>query len=491
MKQFISRRTILRGAGVALTLPFMESLLPRTVSAADAVVPIRYMPIYLPNGAPEFWVPDGTLTSWNLGSILAPLADLKAKVSVIKNLENGSAFNKSGDLAYVEPSHGRQSGAWLTSVDPASVKARLKTTQEANGVSVDQIMAAHAAFKGKTPIDSLQIGLTSIAGECDQQQCSNSQSVSWRTELQPTYKMVDPLTVFNALTKAKGGSTGTDPAELARRVALKKSVLDTALESATTMRGRLSKADQSRMDEFLDALRATELKATQVSTGMGGLACELGAAPTMKNVKSVHTFQDGIGQNTATYNKGDHADAMNALITIALQCDLTRIVTYMLEDERSIFKYDHVKKANFKGTSSGTATDTNSNCGEYHNDGQHGQDGKDTYASITRWNVLKVAELAKKLDAVKEANGKSVLDNTVIFFGGCMHADDHRCEKLPTLLIGSAGGKLKTGQYLNLTQRPLRDLHITMMNKVFDMAQPDFGQNLTGAPLAPITEIVA
>ena len=490
MTQFISRRTILRGtAGIALTLPFMESLLPRTVSAADAVVPIRFMPIYLPNGAPPFFVPDGTLTSWNLGAMLDPLADLKAKVTVLKNLENGSAFNKDGS-SYVEPSHGRQSGAWLTCVDPATVKARLKTQQEANGISVDQIMAAHKAFLGKTPLDSLQVGLTSIAGECDQQQCSNSQSVSWKTELQPMYKTVDPLTVFNTLTKAKGGGTGGDPAAEARRIALKKSVLDTALESATAMRGRLSKADQSRMDEFLDALRATEIKATQVSAGMGGLACELGVAPTMKNVKTVHNFQDGIGQNTATYNKGDHADAMNALIAIALQCDLTRIVTYMLEDERSIFKYDHVKKRAFNGGNA-SSTETSSNCGEYHNDGQHGNDGLDTYASITRWNVSKVAELARKLDAVKEANGKSVLDNTVIFFGGCMHAQDHACERLPALLIGGGGGRLKTGQYVNLSKRPLRDLHFTVMNKVFDMAQTDFGQNLTGAPISTIDEIVA
>ena len=305
------------------------------------------------------------------------------------------------------------------------------------------------------------------------------------------YKMVDPLTVFNALTKAKGGDTGVDPLEQARRIALKKSVLDTALESATAMRGRLSKADQSRMDEFLEALRATELKATQVSGGMGGLACQLGVAPTMKNVRTVHNFQDGVGQNTAAYNKGNHADAMNSLIAIALQCDLTRIVTYMLEDERSIFKYDHVKKRNFNGTSSGTSTETTSNCGEYHNDGQHGNDGKDTYASITRWNVAQVAALAKKLDSVTEANGKTVLDNTVIFFGGCMHADDHACEKLPTVLIGGGNGKLKTGQYLNLSKRPLRDLHLTVMNSVFGMAQPSFGQNLTGAPNTIISEIVA
>jgi hypothetical protein len=115
--------------------------------------------------------------------------------------------------------------------------------------------------------------------------------------------------------------TGTDPAAAAKALALKKSVIDGALDNASSTRARLSVADQQRMDEFLTAVRETEMKATQVSMGMGGAACALGTKPTMATVT-----EDGIRQTTSKYNKGDHADAMNALIVMALQCDVTRII---------------------------------------------------------------------------------------------------------------------------------------------------------------------
>jgi hypothetical protein len=487
MNNIFSRRTLLRGAGVALALPWMESLVPRSAGAAGVVSPTRYMPIYLPNGAPDFWVPPGTTSDWTLGSVLDPFTALKAKVSVIQNLENGSAFNKDGDNG-VEPSHGRQSGAWLTCVDAYAVRTRLGTTQEANGVSVDQLMALHPVFAGKTLLPSMQVGLSTVHSSCDTPcpgggacQCSNSRSVSWHTETQPLYKKVDPLTVFNMIAGVAMPGSGTDPVAAAKAIALKKSILDGALDSATATRARLSVADQQRMDEFLTAVRDTEMQATQVSMGMGGVACALGTAPTMATVT-----EDGIRQTTATYNKGDHADAMNALIVMALQCDVTRIITYMLEDERSEFVYDNVSKRTFTATTSTPASGT---CPEYHTGGQHGN--PNDYGAITLWNVGKVADLCTKMDAIKEANGLSILDNTAVFFGGCMHGSDHACDRLPTLLIGGAGGKLKTGQFVSLSKRPLRDLHFTMMNSVFGMAQTDFGTDLTGAPISLINEIVA
>ncbi|HEY1533049.1 MAG TPA: DUF1552 domain-containing protein, partial [Polyangiaceae bacterium] len=258
MNNIFSRRTLLRGAGVALALPWMESLVPRSAGAAGVTSPIRYMPIYMPNGAPDFWAPTGTATNWNLGEILTSLTPLKAKVSIISGLENGSAFNKDGSNG-VEPSHGRQPGAWLTSVDAYTIKAQLGTSLEANGVSVDQIMALHPVFAGKTALPSMQVGLSTVHSSCDGPcqggaacQCSNSRSVSWHTQTQPLYKQVDPLTVFNliagvAMPAAGGTNTATTSAAAAKAIALKKSVLDGVLSSATATRARLSVADQQRM----------------------------------------------------------------------------------------------------------------------------------------------------------------------------------------------------------------------------------------------------
>ncbi len=471
-----SRRNLLRGAGAAITLPWLESLAPRVAGAQSAAGPaLRYMPIFLPNGSAEMWTPQGQGAAWSLSGILEPLKALKSKTIVLSNLENGSSFNPGGE-ARVEPSHGRQPGAWLTCVDPEVVAKRLNV-KEANGVSIDQLMAAHAAFKGKTRVGSLQVGLTTIDQSCDGKQCSNSRSVSWRTETQPTYKQVDPLEVFNTLTSGLVGDV--DDPVVKQRIALKKSVLDAVRENASNTRTLLSSADQMRMDEFLESVRAVELKAGGVSDGMGGLACQGRAAPTLTGITPT-----SYGKNTATYDKGAHADAMNDLIVMAFQCDLTRIVTYMLEDERSEFTYDHVPRRKFSATAS---TPDNGMCGNYHGS-QHGS--QDEFATISWWNVGKVAELATKLDAIEEANGASILDNTVIFLGGCMHGSNHSCDRLPTALIGGGGGKLQTDQHVVYGTKPLRDLHFTLLNDVFGLGVVDFGQAANGAPPGKLPEII-
>jgi hypothetical protein len=105
--------------------------------------------------------------------------------------------------------------------------------------------------------------------------------------------------------------------------------------------------------------------------------------------------------------------------------------------------------------------------------------------------VGKVADLCNKLDAIKEENGLSMLDNSVLFLGAAMRGSNHSCHQMPTALIGSAGGKLKVGQHLQMGNRPLRDLHFTMMNSVFGMGQTNFGDNLTGKAISVINEIVA
>jgi hypothetical protein len=487
MNRRFPRRIVLRGAGVALTLPWLEALLPTKQAEAQAAAAIkRYMPIFLPNGASDNWTPIGmgTGAAWQLGPILDVFGPLKAKMNVITNLENGSAFNPDGSSA-VEPSHGRQPGAWLTCVDPGKIRQMLGVG-EANAISIDQIMAQHALFKDKTALPSLQVGLSTVLSYCDGQPCSNSRSVSWSQPTTPMYKQVDPLEVFMKITGVIKPSdpnmmpTGPDPAAVAM-AARNKSVIDAVLENATRTQAKLGASDKLRIDEFLNSVREVEKRVTGVSAGMGGLACSAIAAPTMATV-----MPDAPKQNTATYNKGDHADAMNDLIVMAFQCDATRIVSYMLEDERSEFTYDHVKMREFTATSS---TETNGTCPEYHGGGQHGS--QNAFGAITRWNAGKVAELCTKLDAITDPDGKTALDNTVVFFGGCMHGSNHDCNELPTALIGGGNLGLTQDNHVSFASRPLRDLHFTMMNKVFGMTDvTNFGQDLRGNPIAAISEIL-
>jgi hypothetical protein len=480
-RSFVStRRSFLRGAGVALSLPFLESLAPRGLRA-QALVRRRYLPIYLPNGAAEAWKPasTGTGAAWQLSSVLEPLAPLKSKTTVITGLENGWSFNADGSSS-VEPSHGRQPGAWLTCIDPGVVRMQ-QGVAEANRISMDQTMAKTASVQGGTPLKSLQVGLSTWYSACDGQPCSNSRSVSWDDTGKPMYKSVDPLEVFNKLTNVTMSTTGPDP-DLAKRVALNKSILDAVQESAARTQGRLGKADKTKIDQYLTHVRAIEARATTMSQGMGGLACSPIMRPTMAQV-----LPDKAKTNSATYSKNDHADVMNDLIVMAFQCDATRIVTYMLEDERSEFVYSHVPKRTFGATTSTVATGT---CGDWHGNGQHGDQNE--FATITWWNVGKVAALATKLDAIKEGD-KSILDNSVLMFGGAMHGSNHACNLLPMTLIGSAGGKLKTDQHIMFGRRWIRDMHVTMMKDVFGMSGSgvdDFGIVRANNPYTRMSEIL-
>src|SRR5882724_52908 len=261
MSRYLSRRALLRGAGVALSLPWLESLAPKQLRAQVAGAPRRFLPIYLPNGAHEFWLPAsaGSGDAWQLSSILEPFgASLKAKLNVVANLENGSVFNSDG-TSHVEPSHGRLGGAWLTCVDADSVRAELGR-DEANGISVDQVLAQHEAFNGKTPLASLQVGLSTPLSNCDNEPCSSSRSVSWASPTQPMYKVVDPLQIFNQIVGVapQPDPTGAAAIEAQKRVARNKSVLDAVLENAQRTRAKLGAKDQQRMDEFLDSVRAVE-----------------------------------------------------------------------------------------------------------------------------------------------------------------------------------------------------------------------------------------
>ncbi|HET6280825.1 MAG TPA: DUF1552 domain-containing protein [Polyangia bacterium] len=487
MNRSVSRRTFLRGAGVALSLPWLESLAPRG-AWAQAGGRIRYLPIFLPNGSAEIWKPptSGVGAAWQLSGVLEPLAAFKSKMIVLTGMENGSAFNADSSSS-VEPSHGRQPGAWLTCIDPGIVRMQLGVA-EANRISLDQTMGKTPGVVGNTPIKTMQVGLSTWYSFCDQNPCSNSRTVSWSEAGKPMYKSVDPLEVFTKLTGVVSSTpatppTGPDPA-LQKRIALNKSVLDAVQENSLRTQVRLGNADKAKLDQFLTQVRTIEKQATTMSIGMGGLACSPIAKPNMPGP----VLPDKAKQNSATYNKGTHADVMNDLIVMAFQCDATRVITYMMEDERSEFSYGHVPLRTFTATTSSMGG--GGVCGEYHNNGQHGDQMQ--FATISHWHAGKVAALCAKLDAIKEGD-KSILDNSVVWFSGPMHGSNHSCSQIPMTLIGGGGGKLKGDQHIVFAKRWLRDMHMTIMKDVFGMSGPgvdDFGIQRANLPYMQMKEIL-
>jgi hypothetical protein len=470
----VSRRAVLRGAGAALALPWLESLQGRQAKAQTARQGTRFLPIYLPNGAPELWKPaqTGSGAAWTLSSVLEPLAPLKALCTVLSGLENGSVFNQDGSSS-VEPAHGRQPGAWLTCSNADEVAQRLGV-KEANGVSADQVLAR--ALGNQLGFASLQVGLSTTMSYCDGRACSLSRSVSWASEQMPAGKIVDPHEVFALLTGLADG--GDDDAAKRRRAGL-SSVLDAVKESAGVVRPKLSMADQHRLDQYLTSVGELEQRMPPIIPI--GRGCEPSPLPPFPKLGP----NEERRQTTADYDKGTHADLMNDLIVMAFQCNATRVVSYMLEDENSEFVYDHVTRRKF--TAQGSVEDSGV-CGSYSG-AQHGS--SDDFASITWWNVLKVSQLCQKLADIVEADGYSILDNTVVFLGSCMHGSNHACNDLPALLIGGGGGVLQTDRHVAFQNRPLRDLYFTLLNEVFGVGAVDFGSSAAGEKIATMAEILA
>jgi hypothetical protein len=485
MNRLLNRRTLLRGAGVALALPWLESLAPRAARAQAAIRPKRFIPIFFPNGAAERFRPAavGEGAAWTLSPILQPFETLKSKVTVITGLENWSAF-KAGDLD-IEPSHGRMPQAFLRCVDGDVINE-----QSTTGTSVDQVIAQHPDYVGLgLPLPSMQVGATSTESFCDGRPCEFSRSISWRGPTQPTYKEVDPLTIFNQIVGVipptnPNPDTPPDP-EAEKRKALDKSVLDGVLESASRVRAKLGSSDQFKMDEFLDSVRLVEQRALAVSSGMSNAMCTQIAQPSLRAVP------DGPNENSADYNKGDHVSVINDLIVMALQCDVTRVISYMLEDERSEFIYSHVPRRVFSETGS---TEGTGNCDNYHGSQHAGSPVDDGYATINWWQSVKVAELCSKLAAIPEGDGLSVLDNSLVLYASCMHGSNHDCNDLPVALIGGASGTFKTDQHVQFpgfpSDRPMRDLYLTILNHYFGLNVESFGVSLKGAPNQMISEIM-
>ena len=484
MNRLPNRRTILRGAGVALALPWLESLAPKVARGQAMQYPKRFLPIFFPNGSANFWRPanPGVGSSWALSPVLQPFEALKSKMTVLTNVENYTPANPSN--ATLDPSHGRDPGVFLSGVDAKTVRGQLKS-QDANGITVDQVIAQNAKYATATPLSSLQVGLSTIQSFCDGQPCSLSRSISWKGPTEPMYKEVDPLKVFTAITGAAMPAGGNSPRapdpEREKLRQMNQSVLDAVKENATRTRGLLCKSDQVRMDQFLASVRDVETAATAVSTGMtkAGTSCNTAPAPTLK---AAYGMANGAG-----YNKGAHMDVMNDLIVMALTCDATRIISYMLEDERSEFVYDHVPKRAF--TATGSTPNAGGNCGNYHG-AQHAGDTNNDFATINWWQSTKVAELCSKMDAITEGDG-TLLDHSLVLYASCMHGGNHAANDLPVALLGSGGGTFKTDQNVLFTaELPLRDLHFTIMNSYFELGVDSFGVSTKNVPNQLVKQIL-
>ena len=393
---------------------------------------------------------------------------------VLSNVGNYSAFGNA--TGTVNPAHGTNCAGAFHCYDPR----KGSDTNPAGGISIDQVIAN--AIGAQTKLPSLQVGLSTLDSSCDGTPCAHARSIAWAGPNMPLGKVVNPQSVFDRLVSA-GAPTGTGPATtpsttpnpaLVQTRALQKSVLDSILDSATSLRQKLSTGDQTRVDQYMTSVRDLEKLVADPSMQVGGASTTACTGQT----RPPEAYAD---MNTPPdYSRETHANIMIQLVTLAIACDITRTVSFMLDDSRSEFVYSHVPMRLFNSPAKGTLSSPGSGtCVGYHAL-QHDGNNNDGFATITYWNAQKANMMAQALLNIQEG-GTTALDNTVIHFGSGMHGGNHDGLNVPLVLIGSGGGVLQTNAYMKMDgDAPgggarLANLHLTLAQKVFGSTITSFG----------------
>ena len=437
----LSRRTVLRGTGAAIALPFLEAMAPRTLLAAPAAkVPVRAAFFFIPNGVNMgHWKPG---RAPGLPPTLMPLKDVADRIMIITGLAQRNA-SSLGDGA---GDHARDSAAYLTGAHPTKTAGKdIKV-----GVSVDQLAAQKVGHL--TRLASLELGTRGGAqsGNCDSgYSCAYSSNISWRTESSPMAKEINPRQVFIRLF---GDPTARkSEAEMLKNAAYMKSALDLVLADAQSLRSKLGYSDQQKLDEYLDSIRTIEKQI------QGNLRGSNKPPPDLQ-------VPGGIP-------RGDHKTHLRLLMDLlvaAFQTDSTRIATFMVANSGSNRTFPDI------GINEG-----------HHTLSHHGN-GKarmDKIARIDKWYVEQLAYMLGKMKAIKEERG-TLLDNSMIVYGGAISdGNRHNHEDLPCLLAGRGGGTIRSGRHLKASGgTPMCDLFVSILQRL-KVRTAKFGDSRKALPL--------
>lgn len=418
----LSRRTLLRGAGVALALPMLEQMLPSVARAQSVPAPRRLVAFYVPCGINmSQWTPSATGAGYSLTPILQPLAPVKSDVLVLSGLANRPAQpDGAGD-------HASGTGAFITAAHPYKTSG----AGISNGVSMDQVAANQ--LKQYTKFASLELGVDGggSSGDCDSgYSCAYARNIAWANATTPLAKEVNPQAVFDRLFA--GFDSSQTAAAVAKRKLYKQSVLDAVKADSAGLKPKLGKTDRMKLEQYEAGIRDLE---TRLQNTTPALTCDPGARPAYPN------------------DIRDHAKLMMDLMVLAFQCDLTRVATFMLQNAGSNYVYS------FLGLSEG------------HHSYSHHQglaSNLNALTTIATWEVEQFSYLLQKMKAVTEPTGGTLLDNSAVFFSSeISDGDAHNHDNMPVLVAGSAGGAFTPGRHVKYaSERPFANLFVSMLNAV-------------------------
>jgi hypothetical protein len=434
-RKTFTRRTLLRGAGATLALPWLHSLHAPTARAADPLAPpTRLLFYYTPNGMHmPAWTPSTAGADYELPAILTPLSGLKDDLLVLSGLDNllGKP-DGAGD-------HAGGTSAFLTC-------AHAKKTEGADidlGISVDQVAAN--AIGEATARPSMQLGMEGGAstGGCDSgYSCAYSRNISWASPQTPLPKLVSPQLVFDRLFGAYDAAESAEAAEKRRQYRM--SVLDFVMADAQALKPKLAKTDQHKVEEYFDAVRALEI---QLEAGPSELICDPGKSPGLEE-----------------WSLDERSALMNALMVLAFQCDQTRVISYMFGNAGNNWSFP------FLGVSGA------------HHEISHHQNLEENFQKLTvidTWEVARFADLVARLKAVPEGEG-TLLDHCAVYFSSeVADGNSHQHTSMPVLLAGGGGGAISPGRHISYDNLPVANLFLSMLQMV-GVTDPSFGDS-TGA----------
>ena len=434
MHKGLSRRLFLGGAASVVSLPFFESLVPREARGQAAAAPKRFLAYLAPNGfdMADFRAAAGT-GPLSLGPMMASLEPLKAQLMLLTGLQNTKQDRPMGD-------HAGGIGSFLSN------RTVVYDQEKIGGASIDQVLAAQVG--GKTKLKSLELsGEEGFSdGTCDSgYRCAVGNHIAFDATGTPLPKLFDTAAIFDRLFQ--GFDATASQADTARRAKYRKSVLDNVLGQATDLSGKLSATDKKKLDEYLSAVRDVE---SRIGVGTTGAAC--------MPPKRTEGKLDDVTRHSVL------AD----LIALAFQCNVTSVVSLMWGNMTSNRNYA------FIGASGG------------HHDISHHNDNPDNIAKlkkIGKWEIDQLAVLLTKLKNLPDSDGRTVLDNTLVFYSSDISdGDAHNHDDMPVLLAGGGAG-FSMGRHVEYPEKPQFGQLFLSIAQAYGSPVTSFGEHGM-APLA-------
>ena len=424
----LGRRSFLAGAGVCMSLPLLEAMLPtgKTAFAQDAN-PGRMLVMFTGNGChmQTFQLNGSTNFNGNFGSAtsLNPLTDVIGDITTIKGLHNDPMRGQPGD-------HGKGSGAFMTCREVTKNRISSHTTMD--------VLAANQ-IGNQTKFSNLAIGTTPSQGTGNPDSGFNwayMDNISWVNNSTPVPKETDPQRLFNRLFSgdlpAGGGGGGVNVAALAD-----KSVIDAVLEDVNRLEKKLGAADKAKLQGYLTGIRDIERRIEDPGE----------AGPVASSCEKPDISNRG---NSGEWLK--NGPIFNDIMTMAFACDLTRIISYVYSPGLNGRKYTNL------GIN-----------GSHHGISHHGGNGARhaELRKIDTFHMEQFADLVKKLKGEVDVQGKSILESTIAMYSSeIADGNSHSHYNLPVVLAGQGNGAVRSGRHINFGDNSMANLYLTMMRAV-------------------------